>query len=65
MINSRFETTSPIYDEYVFPAALTPAEKEIIDQLDAGQCLESAAEALNMPVTTAAWRLHKARRKTV
>jgi hypothetical protein len=44
---------------------LTEAEKEITELIDAGHCLESAAEALDMPVSMAAWRLGRARRKTV
>jgi len=41
---------------------LTPAEKESADLIDTGHCLESAAEKIDMPVPTAAWRLRKARK---
>jgi hypothetical protein len=54
--------SAPIYGEYVFPAAMTPAEREVVELIDAGHCLESAAETLDMPVETAAWRLRKAKK---
>ena len=47
---------------YRLSKELTPAEKEIVDLIDAGHTVESAARELDMPTATAEWRLAKARR---